>query len=278
MKNKLVGHDKFGSRILAYVLTMMMVFTMTPLAGLGNSYAASGGEDTRVADNTTLDGWQEYFGSDDEVFNTRYAGHVWTDKSVTTDDSAFGYAKELADNSGHIAISDDENNFLVSLSAMAASKSITGQDNKPTDTMIVLDMSSSMYKNSTVRDPGPITAMIESVNSTIKQLQELNVNNRVGVTVYYGGPDLNQAPKDSYQVWLPLDRYKHSSNKFLEAKVSGGKLDSAGVNSNVTTESGKSVKAITRATNVTAGTYMQQGILSALKQFMAADTKVPANA
>ncbi len=278
MKNNFVGHNKFGSRILAYVLTLIMVFTMTPLAGLGNSYAASGGEDTRVADNTTLDGWQEYFGSDDENFNTRYAGYVWTDKSVTTDDSAFGYAKELADNSGHIVISDDENNFLVSLSAMAASKSITGQDNKPTDTMIVLDMSSSMYKNSTDRIPGPITAMIDSVNSTIKQLQELNVNNRVGVTVYYGGPDLNQAPANSYQVWLPLDRYKHKDDKFLVAKTSSGKLASAGVNSNVTTESGKAVTATTRTTTVTAGTYMQQGILSALKQFMAADTKVPANA
>lgn len=263
--------------VLALVVTSVPNMFWTTAHAANKSGDA--GTDTRVADGTTLDGWKEYFGESDSKFTTQYAGHVWTDKSVTTDATKFSYATELADSGDKIAFNgDDQNNFLVALSAMASSKSITGQDNKPTDTMIVLDMSSSMYKNSTDRIPGPVTQMIESVNETIKKLQELNVNNRVGVTVYYGGPDLNQAPKDSYQVWLPLDRYKHAKNQFLVAKTSSGKLASAGVNSNVKTESGKTVTTTTRATTVTAGTYMQQGILSALKQFMAAETKVPDNA
>lgn len=263
--------------VLALVLTSVPNMFWTTAHAANKSGDA--GTDTRVADGTTLDGWKEYFGESDSKFTTQYAGHVWTDKSVTTDATKFSYATELADSGDKIAFNgDDQNNFLVALSAMASSKSITGQDNKPTDTMIVLDMSSSMYKNSTDRIPGPVTQMIESVNETIKKLQELNVNNRVGVTVYYGGPDLNQAPKDSYQVWLPLDRYKHAKNQFLVAKTSSGKLASAGVNSKVKTESGKTVATTTRATTVTAGTYMQQGILSALSEFMDADTKVPDNA
>ncbi len=271
---------KSMKRILAILTVLAMVVTSVPNAFWTTAHAAtdSGSTGTQIADDTTLDNWKMYFGNDDNNFNTQYAGHVWTDKSVTTDASKFDYATELADSNNKIAMNDDQNNFLVSLSAMASSKSITGQDNKPTDTMIVLDMSSSMYVSSSERDPGPVTEMIKSVNSTIKQLQELNVNNRVGVTIYYGGPDLNQATKDSYQVWLPLDRYKHKDNKFLVAETSGGKLSSAGVNSNVTTESGTAVKANTRATTETAGTYMQQGILSALNEFMDADTKVPDNA
>jgi len=265
---------------LAMMVTSVSgVFSVTasaaPVSGGAENRAVA---DTRITDATTLDGWEDYFGESDSNFSTRYSGHVWTDKSVTTDASEFGYATELSDSSNVIALNEDQNNFLVSLSAMAASKSITGWDNKPTDTMIVLDMSSSMYKNSTDRVPGPVQKMISSVNKTIKQLQELNVNNRVGVTVYYGGPDLNQAGKNSYQLWLPLGRYTHPNDKFLVANVSGGKLNSAGVNSNVKTEAGAAVTQVTKQTNVTAGTYMQQGILSALAQFMAADTYVPDNA
>ncbi len=267
-------------RMITMLVVLAMVVTSVPNMFWTAAKAAniSGAAiDTRIADDTTLDGWKQYFGEDDNNFNTRHAGHVWTDKSVTTDASKFGYATELSDGSSKIALNDDQNNFLVSLSAMASSKSVTGRNNKPTDTMIVLDMSSSMY-NGSASDSKLVTEMIHSVNATIKQLQELNVNNRVGVTIYYGGPDLNQATKDSYQVWLPLDRYKQEDNKFLAATISGGKLSSAGVNSSVTTESGNAVTIVTRETTVTAGTYMQQGILSALNEFMDADTKVPDNA
>ncbi len=265
---------------LAMIVTSVSsVFCITAAAApLSDGAESRAAVDTRITDDTTLDGWEQYFGDSDNSFNTRYTGHVWTDKSVTTDASKFAYATELADGSSKIALNDDQNNFLVALSAMAASKSVTGMDNKPTDTMIVLDMSSSMYKDSTDRIPDTVVKMIDSVNKTIKQLQELNVNNRVGVTIYYGGPDLNQAPSNSYQLWLPLDRYKHKSDKFLVAKVSGNKLSSAGVNSGVTTEAGKTVSQEIKQTNVTAGTYMQQGILSALEEFMAADTHVPDNA
>jgi len=267
MKNKFAGHNKLGSRILAYVLALMMVFTMTPLAGLGNSYAASGGADTRIADNTTLDGWQQYFGSDDKVFNTRYAGHVWTDKSVTTDDSAFGYAKELADNSGHITISDDENNFLVSLSAMAASKAVTGEATVPTDTMIILDLSSSMYSGST-KDPSTVRTMLDAVNDSISKLQALNELNRVGVTIYYGDDDAYTNSDDGFsKVLLPLDRYAHSSNKFLTATVSSGKLTSVKVNSGVKNSSNSNVAQTTYTVPDIAGTFAQLGILDALNEF-----------
>ncbi len=267
---------KRAKRILAILTVLAMVVTSAPGVFFADAYAA-GDNDKRVADNTTLDGWKEYFGDDDNNFNTQYSGHVWTDKSVTTSADAFGYAKELADNKNTITINEnDQNNFLVSLSAMASSKSIIGQDNKPTDTMIVLDLSSSMYGSD--KNPATVEAMVDSVNTTIKNLQALNVNNRVGVTIYYGGPDLNQAPATCYQLWLPLDRYKHSNHKYLTVSKSNNKLVSVGVNKNVKTEAGVSVSEVTRTVPGVSGTYVQQGILSALAEFMAADTTVPETA
>ncbi len=263
-----------SKKITALALCLIMVLGLIPI--MPTVAAEQGAVDTRVTDPVTLDSWKEFFDTSDS-FTTEHAGLVWTDKSVTADASHFGYATEVESGEEKIALSGDKNSFLVLLSAMASGKSVTGQDNKPTDTMIVLDMSSSMYKGST-REPDAVMKMIDAVNAFIKQLQELNVNNRVGVTIYFGGSDLDQAGKDSYQVWLPLGRYKHKENKFLVAETSGGNLASAGVNSNVTTEAGQAVTQRTRATTQMAGTYMQQGILSALNEFMDADTKVPYHA
>ncbi len=264
-------------RILAILTVLAMVVTSVPNNFWATAYADADSPDTRVADNTTLNSWQQYFGTDDDSFTTQYSGHVWTDKSVTVNAGEFGYATELADRGDKITInSEDENNFLVSLSAMASSKSVTGQDNKPTDTMIVLDLSSSMYNGSN-RTTAAVKAMIDSVNNTIAQLQKLNVNNRVGVTIYYGGVDRNQSTAPSYKLLLPLDRYVHSSDKYLRYTTSSGKLQTVGVNTNVKTEKGTAVSGSRTVTDV-AGTYTQQGILSALQQFLKADTTVPQTA
>lgn len=91
--------------------------------------------DSKKADPSTIN-WENYFGPD--VMNTEFAGGVWTDKSVFTDETA-----ELPG----VGLSDD-NNFLVALSSIASNLSITGHTSAPTDTMLVLDMlvsSGSLY-------------------------------------------------------------------------------------------------------------------------------------
>ena len=213
-------------RILAILTVLAMVVTSVPNTFWVTAYADtdSGSTDTRVTDNITLDGWKQYFGEDDKNFNTRYSGHVWTDKSVTTDASVFNYATELADSGDKITInSEDTNNFLVSLSAMASSKAVSGETTAPTDTMIILDLSSSMYGGYD-KDPSTVRTMLNAVNDSIAKLQALNEFNRVGVTIYYGDDDAYSNSDDSFsKVLLPLDRYTHISNKFLTATVSSGK-------------------------------------------------------
>ena len=281
MKNRVKegGLRRSGARLVAFILTFMMAFTMSPIAGLGNSFAAE--SDNRVADPSTMDSWQQYFGTSSS-FDTENAGHVWTDKSVHTDADVFKYAKELADGKSKISIdTKDENNFLVSLSAMSSTESMKGMGNKPTNTMIVLDLSSSMYRNENVTptrlETTTVQKMLDSVNTSIENLQALNPNNKVGVVIYFGGPNRLQSTKNSYKLLLPLNRYEHSNDKYLTVTKNGNQLKGVKVNSGVTTEAGGKVSAEHSVTEI-AGTYTQQGILSALQQLNSASPTVPKNA
>ncbi len=258
------------NRILSLVLVLCMLISVPNViaqAASAEAEAKTVTQTTKVADPSTMDAWKSIFGAD--VLNTENAGGVWTDKSVFENAEAFSqYGITL----------DDEDNFLVALSVIASNKSVSGLSNVPTDTMLVLDLSSSMYPS---RNPATVNTMVEAVNATIKDLQALNIHNRVGVTVYFGGETLWESKSDSSKVLLPLDRYTHSSNAFLKTTSgsNGTYFESVDVNSgvknsaNVTVTGSHSVKDV-------AGTFAQLGILDAMNQFLRSDidTKIPANA
>ncbi|MBQ7230811.1 MAG: hypothetical protein IJX04_07945, partial [Oscillospiraceae bacterium] len=249
-------------RVLSIVLCLALLMAYLPAGILAAELTVT----DRVADPSTMDGWKDYFLPD--PLTTENAGGVWTDKSVFTDASAFadtGITK------------DGEDSFLVALSAMGSSMSVTGMSNTPTDTMMILDLSSSMYQGSQ-RNPETIRTMLQAVNNSITKLQNLNEHNRVGVTVYFGGQNRIQSDSSNSMVLLPLDRYTHSSGAYLKANVSGGKLQSVAVNSNVKNSAGKTMAQTKRTVTNVAGTYAQLGILDAMNQFLAADTIVPATA
>lgn len=250
-----------SKRILSILLCLALLMSYLPLA----VQAAETDPDNRVADPSTMDSWKSFFTP--EVLNTHNAGAVWTDKSVFTDEAAFA---------GTGIARSDKDSFLVALSAMASNMSVTGMANVPTDTILILDLSSSMYRDSR-RDPATVQAMLASVNQSIEKLQNLNPNNRVGVVVYFGGTDRNQSKATSSMVLLPLDRYSGTST-YLKANVSGGKLVSVAVNSGVKNSAGVTMPQTTRTVTDVAGTYAQLGILDAMDQLLKADTVVPATA
>ena len=257
---------KRRNKIISMLLCVVLLMTCIPSAVYGAS--AANADDTRIADASTMDGWKELFGED--VMSTQNAGSVWTDKSVFTNADAFiGTGVEMEETG---------QNFLVALSAIASNVSVEGVASVPTDTMIILDLSSSMYRGS-VFDPTVIQQMISAVNDTIQKLQELNQQNRVGITIYFGGPNLlnSTSTSDCGKVLLSLDRYTHASNAFLVANVSDGDLTGVSVNSNVKNSEGKTVSG-SHTTPSVAGTYAQLGILHAMGEFLDADTTVPASA
>ncbi len=219
----------------------------------------------KVSDPSTMDGWQSIFG--ENVHNTSSVGAVWTDKSV------FATADEFAKYGIEI---NDPNSFLVALSVIASNKSVSGLSTVPTDTMLVLDISSSMYPGG---DPSVVSTMVSAVNSTVSKLQTINIYNRVGVSIYFGGDTLWGTSANSSMVLLPLGRYSHSSNQYLKVNTNGNTFSGVSVNSGVTNEKGQNVSATHNAKSV-AATYAQLGILDALDQFMRPDidTVIPADA
>ncbi len=250
--------QNIGNRITSVLLTIAILLSIIPITIMTTSAASANGR--RVADPSTMDGWKQFFPITGDI-STENAGGVWMDKSVFTDASAF-VASGITQK--------DPNGFLVALSTIASNMSVTGVANVPTDTIIVLDLSSSMYSGSQ-RNPDQVQIMLDSVNQSIDKLQNLNVNNRVGVVVYYGGQNRIQSDSSNSMVLLPLDRYQ-KTDEYLTANVKSGKLQSVAVDSGVKNAAGSTMPTKTRQVTDVAGTYAQLGLLDAMNQLLNADT------
>ena len=93
--------------------------------------------DPRIRDASTLNKYTSLIYDADGKIDTYSAGAVWTDKSVISD----------TDLDISIPMQNEDENFLIALSAIASNKEIIGYSAIPTDTMIILDASSSMSTN-----------------------------------------------------------------------------------------------------------------------------------
>lgn len=251
----------FFKKALALLVAVTVFIAAIPMVVLPVAAAANGityGEKT--ADRSTMDSWQTLF----PAGNTTQAGCIWTDKSVFTDTSAFANLVDVNGDPIAIQMTDENNNFLVALSALASNKSIVGYSYMPTDTMLVLDASASMGESGYVDD------LVTAANSAIANLLGLNYHNRVGVVLYSGRTTQGNSAGDTATVLLPLDRYTHSGNEFLTRNGQS----SISINSNVKDGNGDDVRQRTK--NVSGGTYIQNGVYMAMEEFLdVTDTVIP---
>lgn len=119
---------KFGAAVVALVLVAAMVVGLTPS---NTTFAAE-----YLSDLNTTTKYSESLGDN---ASTEYAGRIWTDKSVFEEDAVFtGYSGSSQ------TIEKGDADFLISLSALATSQSISGQAQTPLDVVFVIDMSGSM--------------------------------------------------------------------------------------------------------------------------------------
>ena len=120
---------KLSASILAFVVAAVMVFGLWP--------QSAGAAENAVADDLTVNKWHDANALDD---STRNVGRIRTDKSVSTDDVTLtnkqGGTKTVKKDNG--------SDFLVGLSALSSTASITGQSAVPLDIVLVLDVSGSM--------------------------------------------------------------------------------------------------------------------------------------
>ncbi|MBQ6830168.1 MAG: hypothetical protein IJO59_03475 [Clostridia bacterium] len=241
-------------KIAAWAVTLAIVLQLMPL----NLLAASA-PDTRVTDPATMTDWQRWFGA--SVLNTENAGGVWGDKSVFTGVDAFNAALEDGVADYDIEMTENGQNFLVALSAIAANKSIVGYSALPTDTMLVLDLSNSMSNTA-------MTNMIGAANAAMTKLLALNLHNRVGVVVYSGDSNGNGNSAShldrSATVLLPIDRYTgtgRDQNVFLNYE-----------NDTVSVARGVLPAGSTLPSKRANGaTYIQAGMQLAVDEFKAID-------
>lgn len=186
-------------RVFSFLLAMVMLLSAVPMGAIS---ARAMDPQVRVADEATHTSWKQFFNL--EELSTENAGMVWTDKSVFTTLPQELTGLEDLDSSGTTSIDFNPgkgDNFLVSLSAMASNKTITGYSTIPTDTMLVLDVSGSMKNNGCYDD------MVGAANAAIQRLQEINNNNRVGVVLYSGNSATGDSDTSTATVLLPLGRY-----------------------------------------------------------------------
>ena len=153
------------NRVLSLALAICMIALMVPTGILPRANAAGG--DSIIADADTIDVWKHHFSED--KLSTEHAGGIWTDKSVFT---------SATNPFSGIAIERADRNFLISLSALASNKSITGYSHIPTDTILILDISNSMIT------AGAVDELVAATNDAITRLLALNNYNRVGVVLY----------------------------------------------------------------------------------------------
>ncbi len=227
-----------------------------------------------VTDVPTHNAWREYFkinpaGSSTIGYTTEFVGSVWTDKSTFT---------EYTTSKGQV-ISAGTHNMLGVLSAIGSSMAITGRIRTPTDTIFVLDLSSSMYGGDN-RNASAIKEMVNAVNTSITRLLTLNDVNRIGVVVYWGGNSTNitwGSTLSHGEVLLDLDRYevKTSGELYLTVtpatgKITGVKASAKSMTSGKTITKTHEVKSVEPGKYI-AGTYAQLGLQIARDQFLAVE-------
>ena len=249
---------KKAQRILAFVLSMVLAVSSMSLTALADNSNANG----KVTDPSTIHDWKNYF--KDET--TEFAGGVWTDKSVF--ESVDEFETALGNTEMDIKMESDDN-FLVTLSALASNKEIVGYSTIPTDTMMILDVSNSMDNS------GSVPQMVASANEAITELLELNKNNRVGIVLYSGNSSFGTSRTSTGMLLLELGRYTPNSQGNYITYTSDRGDTTVSLASGIRVEgSSQNMSTRDKSKHTDGGTYIQNGIDIAMDEFLGATTTI----
>lgn len=126
------GKWRIGAVVLALLLALSLV--VGSLLQSVNTVSAE-----KVSDSSTRLEYQTALG---ENQSTQYNGRIWTDKSVSSTDVEF--TGDVNDGNGYTVTLGQDEDFLVTYSALATSTAISGQSQAPLDVVFVIDISGSM--------------------------------------------------------------------------------------------------------------------------------------
>lgn len=263
-----------NKRVFSLLLCLALVMSYLPSGFLTASAepATAAMETARLTDPSTIDQWKQYFGTQTNhpngvTLSTEFAGGVWTDKSVFTPDQIPQQLKNATYKGKSFPMTDKGDNFLVALSGLASNKQIKGFSTIPTDTVLILDLSSSM--RSVNNGSSAVDELVEATNKAITELLALNENNRVAVVAYAGTDNASWSARNGKtRVILPLDTYTTTrAGTYLEAynnnlalRVVNGVRNSAGQAAHNDT-----------SFETSTGTFAQDGLYMGMQELLNAD-------
>lgn len=199
----------------------------------------------KVADPDTSSGWRTFFGINENnpVYSTDKAGRIWVDASVYSSDedaAAAGVAAQM---------DDPQNDFLVSISAIAQAAAIHEQDGTGRDIVFVVSLNSVLGSTTYAGQP-KASYVIEALNNAIGRLMEQNGSDvpvtRVAVIGY----------SSAVTTLLPLDEY--------EPDASGAFLAYDGSTKTVSvTASPAHAQLATKSVRLGSGAYLQRAVYEA---------------
>lgn len=154
--------------VLTALLAVILAFSLAMPAG--TAFAAE-----KTSDGNTTGSYSQNLGDNS---STRYAGRVWTDKTVYTEDATF------TGDVGNVTVKNDSD-FLVAYSALATTQNITGKSSVPVDVVFVIDNSNSMDDSvGGGSRQSRLEATVEAVNTSIATIMESHPDSRVAVVLY----------------------------------------------------------------------------------------------
>ena len=136
-----IMHSKFlklQTALLSVLLLFSVLLPQTALAAGGTTDAAAAQDTVTLVDPDTFNSWEKIQGT-----RSITQGRIWADKTVSNNEIKFSPNSPL-DKAGKTVSKTDGSDFLVALSALSSTSSLTKPEPQPIDIVLVLDASGSM--------------------------------------------------------------------------------------------------------------------------------------
>ncbi len=189
--------------IVIFLCVSIMVSLFTQYAIAKSSMLTNG---IYLADNGTMNSYKDVLIN--EKNGSRYAGRIWTDKSVLTKDLILDM--ETDGYNGRINLNADFLNVFSTLGSSQALKFFS-----PTKTVIVIDNSASMYSNDkTDWTKTRMDKTINAVNESIDSLMRAGELNEVAIVLLGNGAKNGEKEADANtaKVIVPMGHYEVSND------------------------------------------------------------------
>ena len=136
-----IMHSKFlklQTALLSVLLLFSVLLPQTALAAGGTTNAAAAQDTVTLVDPDTFNSWETIQGT-----RSITQGRIWADKTVSDKGITFSPNSPLG-KKGETVSKSDGSDFLVALSALSSTSSLTKPEPQPIDIVLVLDASGSM--------------------------------------------------------------------------------------------------------------------------------------